>query len=174
MAPSSLMRLQSADFIWVVTGISDCLDNPSLVMVFRPAMLLMHPVSAVTCRVALCCWWALSVFGRCGASPGFGSRATASSHIVGCGCALILVQILLMLSWMWWSMVVFVFCQSYVFMMAPPMMISSCGWSSMAANFCAGDLQQLLKWCLVEHLLQDFPMAGQPSLRRISVDPFPL
>ena len=98
MAPSSFMRPLSADRIWVVTGISVFCDSPSLASVFRPAMLLMQPVSAVIRRVALCRGWALNVFSWCSLLPGLGSRATASRHSVGWGCALSLFHVLLMLS----------------------------------------------------------------------------
>ena len=97
VAPSSFMQLLSADCIWVDTGTIVFGDSPSLVSVFRSAMLLMQPVLAMIRRVALCCGWALYVFSWCSLLPSFGCRAIASRCNVGCDWALSFFHALLML-----------------------------------------------------------------------------
>ena len=94
IAPIKSIEPLSADLIWVVTGMIDLVDSPSLAKRFLPAKQLIHPVSAVASMIAECRGCAWIVFND---DVWLISSALTYRLSVGCAWALSLLHVLLLL-----------------------------------------------------------------------------
>ena len=94
IAPIKSIDPLSADLIWVVTGMTDLIESPSLVKRFLPAKQLIHPVSAVASMVAVCCGCVRVVFNE---DVWLISITLGCRLRFGCAWGLSLLQVLLML-----------------------------------------------------------------------------